>query len=304
MEVWDRLPQLVVYGMISGSVITLGAIGLSLTYSILKFANFAHGDLVTSGAYLTLGFFVAFQTMNFLPGRFGPLSFGPALAVALVLGMAANAALATGVDRLIYHRLRRARPVLLLMVSVGVAFVLRNLILFSAGPDPFYYSRKIQPSLIWWGIRIKVDQLFVLALALLLVFLLHMFLSRTKTGKAMRAMADNPELAQVSGINTERVIAWTWGIGAALAAAGGALVGIENKIVTPEMGWQLLLPLFAAVVLGGIGSPYGAMVGGFTLGLAEEISTAFIPTAYKSAVAFGILVLMLLLRPQGLFGRR
>ena len=120
----------------------------------------------------------------------------------------------------------------------------------------------------------------------------------------MRAMADNPELAQVSGINTELVVAWTWAIGASLAAIAGMLAGIENKMITPELGWQTLLPLFAAIILGGIGSPYGAMVGGMTIGLAEEVSTAFISTSYKPAVAFGVLVLMLLIRPQGLFGRR
>ncbi len=299
---WERLPQLFVYGLVSGSVITLGAIGLSLTYSILRFSNFAHGDLMTSGAYLGLAFLALFSPL--LPGRFGPLSFGPALIPAVACAMAANAALAIGVDRLVFKRLRRAKAVLLLMASVGVAFVLRNLILFSAGPDPLYFSHRIQRALRIGGVRVKADQLFILGTALLFVLLLHLLLRYTKTGKAMRAMADNPELAQVTGIDTERVVAWTWGVGASLAALGGILSGIENKLVTPELGWQTLLPLFAAVVLGGIGSPYGAMVGGMAIGLAEEVSTAFISTAYKPAVAFGLLVVMLLLRPQGLFGRR
>lgn len=299
---WERVPQLVVYGLVSGSVITLGAIGLSLTYSILRFSNFAHGDLMTAGAYLGLAFFTLFSSL--IPGRLGPLSFGPALIPALVCAMALNSALAIGIDRLVYRRLRRAKAVLLLMASVGVAFVLRNLILFSAGADPLYFSHRIQRALKIGGIRVKADQLFIVGLALLAAFGLHLLLRYTKTGKAMRAMADNPELAQVSGIDTERVVAWTWAVGASLAALGGILSGIENKLVTPELGWQTLLPLFAAVILGGIGSPYGAMLGGMTIGLAEEVSTAFISTAYKPAVAFGLLVLMLLLRPQGLFGRK
>lgn len=299
---WERIPQLIVYGLVSGSVITLGAVGLSLTYSILRFSNFAHGDLMTSGAYLGLGFLVLFSPL--LPGRFGPLSFGPALIPAVLCAMAANAALAIGIDRLVYRHLRRAKAVLLLMASVGVAFVLRNLILFSAEADPLYFSHHIQRALRIGGVRVKADQLFILGVAVLAVLFLHVLLRYTKTGKAMRAMADNPELAQVSGINTERVVAWTWAVGAALAALGGILSGIENKLITPELGWQTLLPLFAAVILGGIGSPYGAMLGGMTIGLAEEVSTAFISTAYKPAVAFGILVLMLLVRPQGLLGRR
>ena len=299
---WERIPQLIVYGLVSGSVITLGAVGLSLTYSILRFSNFAHGDLMTSGAYLGLGFLVLFAPL--LPGRFGPLSFGPALIPAVLCAMACNAALAIGIDRLVYRHLRRAKAVLLLMASVGVAFVLRNLILFSAEADPLYFSHHIQRALRIGGIRVKADQLFIVGVAVLAVIGLHVLLRYTKTGKAMRAMADNPELAQVSGINTERVVAWTWAVGAALAALGGILSGIENKLVTPELGWQTLLPLFAAVILGGIGSPYGAMLGGMTIGLAEEVSTAFISTAYKPAVAFGILVAMLLVRPQGLLGRK
>jgi len=299
---WERIPQLLVYGLVSGSVITLGAIGLSLTYSILKFSNFSHGDLVTTGAYLGLAFLGLFSQV--LKGRFGPLSFGPALIPALLCAMAGNAAIAILIDRLVYKRLRRAKAVLLLMASVGMAFVLRNLVLFSAGSDPLYYSHRIQRALLIGGIRVKADQLFILGTAFLFVAFLHVFLRHTKIGKAMRAMADNPELAQVTGINTELVVAWTWAIGASLAALAGMLAGIENKMIIPELGWQMLLPLFAAVILGGIGSPYGAMVGGMTIGLAEEVSTAFISTSYKSAVAFSILVLMLLIRPRGLFGRR
>jgi len=301
---WERLPQLFAYGLVSGSVITLGAIGLSLTHSILRFANFAHGDLMTAGAYIALGFLLVFQRIPALRGHFGRLSFGPAMIPAFLLALLGTGILAIAIDRLVYRRLRRARPVMLLMLSVGVAFVLRNLILFSAGADPYYYSHRIQRAIHILGVRLKVDQVFIIALGFVLVVLLHLFLTRTRIGKAMRAMADNPELAQVTGIDTERVIAWTWGIGAALAAAGGILSGIENKLITPQLGWQALLPLFAAVVLGGIGSPYGAMAGGMLIGITQELSTAFISTAYKPAVAFGILVLMLILRPQGLFGRR
>ena len=152
------------------------------------------------------------------------------------------------------------------------------------------------------GVRIKPDEIFIIALTACLVVALHLFLQRTRTGKAMRAAADNMGLARVCGINTEHIVMWTWAIGAILAASGGIMAGIENKFITPNFGWDMLLPMFAAVILGGVGSPYGALLGGMTIGLSGEISTAFISTAYKPAVAFVILVLMLLLRPRGLLG--
>lgn len=304
MDALARIPQLIVYGVVSGSVITLGAVGLSLSYGILRFGNFAHGDLMTLGAYFALVFLGVMRWVGMPEVPFGPLSFGPAMAVALVGAMGAAGGTAIIIDRLVYRRLRGARAVILLIASVGVTFLLRNLVLFAWGPDACYYTERIQRARLFWGIRIKPDQWFIVATAAVLVLLLHLFLTRTKMGKAMRATADNMELAKVTGIDTERVVRWVWGIGAALAAAGGVLAGIENKVVTPELGWQMLLPMFAAVILGGIGNPYGALAGGMIIGLSEEISTIFISASYKPAVAFGILVLMLILRPHGLFGRR
>ncbi|HEC63375.1 MAG TPA: branched-chain amino acid ABC transporter permease, partial [Candidatus Acetothermia bacterium] len=149
MSAWEQLPQLAVYGVVSGSIITLGAVGLSLTYSILRFSNFSHGDLMTTGAYMGLGFMWLFQGL--LPGQWAPLSFGPALLPALVLAMVGNAGLAVIIDRLVFRRLRRAKPVLLLMAAVGVAFVLRNLVLFGAQSDPLYFSRRIQRALVLGG---------------------------------------------------------------------------------------------------------------------------------------------------------
>ena len=136
-----------------------------------------------------------------------------------------------------------------------------------------------------------------------LVVLLHLFLQRTKMGKAMRATADNMELARVSGIDTERVIIWTWGIGGALVAAGGILYGIDVQL-HPYMGWNFLLPLFAATILGGIGNMYGALVGALVMGVAQQVSTAYLLPTYKPAVAFIVMILILLVRPQGIFGGR
>lgn len=301
----QQLPQLITFGIISGSIITLGAIGLSLTYSILRFANFAHGDMLSLGAYFAFAVLALLKILG-LPDRpLGPLSFGLPMILAFVAALALTAVVSILLDHFLYRRFRfrGARPVILLISSVGVALTLRNLIQIVWGPWPLYYRQGFQVGRVvpFIGVRIKPDQIFIIAVAAVLVVALHLFLQRTKMGKAMRATADNPELARVAGIDTDRVIRWTWGIGAALAAAAGVLLGIDVQL-QPVMGWDMLLPLFAAVILGSIGSPYGAMVGGLIIGLSGEISTAIINPAYKPAVAFIIMVLMLLIKPSGLFG--
>lgn len=306
MNALSRVPQLIVYGLVSGSILSLGGIGLSLTYSILGFSNFAHGDVMALGAYIALAAASLFSRWG-LPNRsLGPLSFGSAFVVALIAAAVLTSTAAVILDRLLYRRLRRAGRITLMISTVGVALGLRNLIQFLWGPQPYYYTTKIQravpiPSL---DIRIKPDEIFIIAVAVLLAVLLHLFLRYTKIGRAMRAMSDNVTLARVSGVNTERVILWTWVIGASLAAVAGVLTGIENKSIMPELGWQMLLSIFAAVILGGIGNPYGAIVGGVVVGISEEVSTAFVSAGYKPAVAFAILILMLLVRPTGILGRR
>ncbi|TKJ45661.1 amino acid ABC transporter permease [Candidatus Aerophobetes bacterium Ae_b3b] len=306
MELLSGIPQLIVYGIISGSIITLGAIGLSLTYRILNFANFSHGDIMSLGAFLALVSLSLLRGLGIPDSPFGPLSFGLPMVLAFFIALSLTALAAIIIDRILYLRLRRTGPIILLIAAVGMAFCLRNIIQFIWGPQPQYYIKAIQiarkiPLL---GIRIKPDEIFIIIVVALLVIGLHFFLQKTKMGKAMRAASDNMELARVSGIDTEKVIMWTWAIAAALAAAGGILVGIEDKFITPDMGWQMLLPIFAAVILGGIGNPYGAMAGGMIIGLSGEISTAFISTAYKPAVAFIIMVIMLIIKPRGLFGTR
>ena len=296
--------QLVIYGLISGSIITLGAIGLSLTYGILGFANFAHGDIMALGSYIAFVFLGLFSQIAVINAPLGPLSFGAGLLIAMIIAMILTAIAAILLDKILYKKLRSSSSITLLIAAVGVSLSLRNLIQFIWGPQPKYYIRDIQLMRKIPGIdaKIKPDQIFIFAVSMLLVLLVHLFLKNTKMGKAMRAASDNMELARITGIDTERVIMWTWGIGSALAAAAGVLMGIENKLIVPSAGWDFLLPLFAAVILGGIGSPYGAMLGGMIIGLSSELSTAFISTSYKPAVAFVILVLMLLVRPRGLLG--
>jgi branched-chain amino acid transport system permease protein/neutral amino acid transport system permease protein len=172
------------------------------------------------------------------------------------------------------------------------------------GPDfEFYYPGRANPVLaLPLNIRVQADKLFILVLAFVLVGMVYFLLERTRMGKAMRATADNVELAQVRGINTERVIAWTWMLGGALAAAGGVMYGLSSQL-RPEMGFWLLLPMFAATIMGGIGNPYGALVGALIIGVTHQVSSAFLDPTYGPAVAFVLMVIVLLVRPQGLFGR-
>jgi branched-subunit amino acid ABC-type transport system permease component len=305
MDILARIPQLLVYGIISGSILSLGGIGVSLTYSILGFANFAHGDIMALGAYITLGLFTLLGGWGLSNTPFAPLSFGLSFILAAILSMGLTGGCMILLDRILFKRLRRSGSIILMMASIGIALGLRNILQFFWGPQPHYYIEGIQvatriPAL---GIRIKPDQVFVICTAILLVVLLHTFLQHTKIGKAMRATADNMDLSRVTGINTDRVILWTWVIGAALATAAGVLAGIENKFITPELGWQMLLSIFASVVLGGLGNIYGAIVGGMVIGISEEISTAFVSTGYKPAIAFIIMVVMLLVKPSGLLGK-
>ena len=280
--------QLTIYGIVAGSIFSLGAIGLSLVYGILRFPHFAHGDLITLGAYFTL-----------LPVSI----LGAPPELSFFFGVAATMAVAVAIDQVLYRRLRKVAPVILLIASVGVALILRSLIQLLWGPGNQYYSQGIEMPWRLSGVNIKPDHLLIVAGAVILVVLLHLFLQKTKTGKAMRAMSDNADLAQVTGIEVNKVIIWTWVIGGGMAAAAGIFLGLDTRL-HPVMGWRILLPVFAAAILGGIGRPYGAIVGGLIIGLAQEYSTVFLSPPYKPAVAFALMVVMLIFKPTGLFAGR
>ncbi len=283
---FQEFVQLVAYGIVLGSILSLGAIGLSLLFGILRFAHFAHGDVMTVGAYMALAFVAG---------------LGLPLWAAFGLAIVGGAGLAIVIDQLVYRRLRRTAPVILLIASVGVALILRSLVQFIWGPDTQVFSQELEMPLRIAGIRLKPSQLNIVVGTIVLVVLLHLFLQRTRMGKAMRAMADNPDLARVVGIDTERVVVATWIIGAAFAVSAGIFLGVDTRL-QPTMGWHVLLPIFAATILGGIGKPYGAIVGGMVVGIASELSTAAFPSVYKPAVAFALMVAMLIVRPTGLFG--
>ncbi len=299
------MANLVVSGIILGSIITLGAVGLTLLYGIVNFGNFAHGDMMTLGAYIALLMTATiFPALGLVDTPIGPLSFGWVMLVSFLPAMGVTGLAAIAADRLVYRRLRerRVRPIMLAIAALAVAFVMRSVIYILWGADFHFYSQGLRTT---WklplGITLRPDQVVVLVVAWAMVVGLYTFLQRTKTGKALRALADNPDLARVSGIATERMITLTWFIGGAMAAAAGILLGIDSQ-VRPEMGWLMLLPLFAAVILGGIGNAYGALAGGLILGVVQQVSTAFMSPSYKPAVAFIIMILVLLVRPQGIFG--
>ena len=298
--------ELTVYGIVFGSIISLGAIGLTLVYGIIRFANFAHGDLMSAGAYVAL--FMVTGVLGWLgvpDTNFGMLSFGWRMLIAFPVAMLVVACVAIALDRILYRKLRekKSHAVILCMSSLGAAFILRMLILIFWGADSlFYRPGLLRPAIEFpFGVKIRPDQILILFVVFALVVLLHLYLQKTKMGKAMRATADNMELALVSGIDTERVIILTWGVGGALAAAGGILYGIDVQL-HPYMGWNFLIPLFAATILGTIGNVYGALVGGLVIGIAEQVSTAFLLPTYKPAVAFVLMILILLVRPKGIFG--
>lgn len=300
--------QILADGLIIGSVVAMGAIGLSMTLSIVRFSNFSHGELLGWGAYFAL---VASLALNAASGSFaapvGPFSFGWGLLLALLLACAMTALLALGLDSLLFKRLRKQGSITLVIASFGAALALRNLLLFWQGGIPRYYTENLQiavpllPRSVMGGLRVTPDQFFVLAMALATVTGLHLFLKRSTLGRSMRATALNPALARVTGIDPERILRATWLMGGVLAAIAGVFAGLTVQL-RPTMGVDLLLPLFAAVILGGIGSVWGAVLGGFIVGLAESASVTLVGAEYRSAAAFAVLIAILMVRPRGLFG--
>lgn len=280
--------QLIVYGVVLGGILTLGAVGASLLYSILRFSNFAHGDLMTFGAYC------AYATVA---------GFGLPIWASIPVGILGGALAAVLADRLVYRRLRRTQPVILVIASFGMALIIRSLVMLIWGVQDHSYVKGIQIPMRLGDIVIRPDHLFILAGCVVLVIGLHLFLTRTRMGKAMRALSDNMDLARVTGIDTERVILWTWVIGGGLAGAAGVFLALDTRL-TPMMGWGVLLPIFAGAILGGYGRVYGAILGGMVIGIASELSTAVIEPAYKPAVAFAIMIAMLVVKPAGLLGKR
>jgi neutral amino acid transport system permease protein len=278
--------QLLVNGIAVGSILALAAIGLTLTYGILNLSNFAHGDFMTLGAYLT---WLANDS-------------GLNIWLAMVLGAIGTIIAMLIAEYLLWKpmRDRRANATTLIIISIGLALFVRNGILLLYGGSNQLYLLPVVRALEFGDLRIAYYRLVVVILAIAAIIALHLILQNTKIGKAMRAVADNIDLARVSGINVERVVLWTWIITGTLTAFAGGMYGLIAA-VRPTMGWFLILPMFASVILGGIGNPYGAIVGALIIGIAQELSVPLLGSEYKLGVALAIMVLILLVRPQGLF---
>jgi branched-chain amino acid transport system permease protein len=314
-------------GLAYGSQLALGALGVTLVYSILRFSNFAHGDTMAFGTMVTILLTWAFQANGI---GLGPL---PTALLALPFGVAATAAFALGTDRVIYrfYRRQKASPTIVVIVSLGVMFVMNGIVRliigvdeqnftdgarFLVNPQDFKAATGLAEPL-----AIKTTQVVTVATAVVVVAVLFWFLQKTRTGKSMRAFSDNEDLALLSGINPDRVVAVTWIIAAGIATIAGVLYGLD-KSFKPFTYFQLLLPIFAAAIVGGLGSPLGAIAGGFVIAFSEvmvtnawkKIATYLLPdsmapdsllqlvsTDYKFAVSFTILIIVLLFMPTGLF---
>ncbi len=283
-------------GLTIGCIYALGAVGISMIFGILRFAHFAHGDLMTIGGYgvLTAIWLLPLDPLLLLP-------FGIALAVVSALL----------VDRLFYKPLRQLPTIYTVISSFGVALIFRALAQLVWNSENQVFVSGIRPPLVLFDtFRISALHAKVIVITVAIAIALHFFLSRSQLGRSMRAVSDEPELAAVAGLDTDKIIRWAWIIGAALAAVAGVFAGL-NTSMHPNLGWNLLLPMFAAAILGGIGKPIGAIAGGLIIGIAEESATypwissePLISPSYKSAVAFFIMVALLIFLPRGLFKGR
>ena len=276
-------------GLSLGSVYALGAVGLTLVYGILKLVNFAHGDFLTFGAYMA---FLVSVTWD------APLLLG------IVFAIVATAALGVAFERIMWGpmRARKAGLLQLLLMSIGLAFLLQNTIQFIWGTQIRDLDVNVTDTVEFLGLRIGRTDLLVIVIGFVTLLAIGAMLKYTLLGKRMRALSDNFDLAETSGVDTSRVVLYTWVFAGGLAGLAGVLAGAVTT-VKPQMGFELLLPIFAAVILGGIGDAFGALAGGIVLGLVIEWSTLVIEPRWKIAVGFAVLILVLFIRPQGIFGR-
>ncbi len=314
-------------GIAYGSQLALGALGVTLVYGILRFSNFAHGDSMAFGAMVTILVTWWFQSLGV---SIAPL---PTALLALPFGIIATAALLLATDRVVYRFYRRvkAKPVVLVMASLGVMFIMNGLVRLIIGPDDQRFADgarfivKARDFKAWSGLSeglaLRSSQAITLVTAIVVVAALFWFLNKTRTGKSMRAFSDNEDLALLSGINPERVVMYTWLIVSVLVSVAGVLYGLD-KSFKPFTYFQLLLPIFASAIVGGLGNPLGAIAGGFVIAFSEVTVTyawkkvvaylapgdwapeglvQLLSTDYKFAVSFAILVVVLLIKPTGLF---
>ncbi len=287
--------QQLVNGLSLGSIYALIALGYTMVYGVLRLINFAHGDVYMVGAYV--GYYLSRRLKGDEPSLVGAL-------VVMLGAMLACAVLGVIIERFAYRPVRRAARLTLLITAIGVSLFLENGAQLVFGADPkFFPSLAPRTDFIVGGVRLTSEQLTVIAVSFLLMILLRFFILKTRTGKAMRAVSFNLDAAKLMGISTDRIIAITFALGSALAAAAGVLIGMQIPKIDPLMGIIYGLKAFVAAVLGGIGNIPGAVIGGLLIGTSEVMVVGYLSSTFRDAIAFGILIVVLLLRPQGIFGR-
>jgi len=299
--------QVVINSIVRASELTLLSLGLTIVYDILKFANFAHTEFAVVGVYLAF---------------FLNVTLGLHIIPAVIIASFVTGAFSILIDRAVFKKMRSSSGIIIMVTSLGLAIALRNTIRAIWGADAQNYSVPLQTPIITEYFRITPLQIWIVVIGLSAMFAFHLLLHHTKLGKAMRASSDNPELAQASGIATEKIITRVWFIAITFASIGGILIGLETYIL-PYMGFAIIVPVFCATIMGGIGNPYGAMIGALVLGFAENFGLyinfgkiinlggilsfskeLLIPTGYKPAISFIILILVLLIRPRGILGKK
>jgi branched-chain amino acid transport system permease protein len=279
--------QAAVDGVVIGSMIALAALGLTFIWAVEGFTNIAQGDTLTLAAYVTLGF---------------SAGIGLPLIAAAIVGVAVTVIAVLVTQQIVYRRLSAAPRVTLLVSSIGIALLYRGIVSLIWGTSLQGFALPAQRAISFGLFRVTPLDIAIVGTVVVLLLIVYVALFRTRTGTEMRAVADLPDLARVSGIDTGKVLAITWALSGTVTAVGGILLG--SKIgLTPLLGWSFLLAAFAATVLGSVGNPIGAVIGGIVLGITIELSAAFISATWKEAIAFLILAALLMFRPRGLFAR-
>ncbi|MBN2850097.1 MAG: branched-chain amino acid ABC transporter permease [Erysipelotrichaceae bacterium] len=282
--------QQIINGLSLGSIYALIALGYTMVYGIIKLINFAHGDMYMLGAYIG---FVAVTVMK--------LNF----VFALVITMVATGLIGILIERIAYRPLRKSTRVVALITAIGVSFLLQNSVAKIMGVSIKGFPQDILPVQTWniGGVVLNFKQVIIFATSIFLMVLLTIIVQKTKLGRAMRAVAVDADAARLMGINVDNIISMTFAIGTSLAAAAGILVGVYYNSIDPMMGVAPGLKAFVAAVFGGIGIIPGAMIGGFSIGITEVLISGYGSSMYKDAIVYGILILVLLLKPSGLLGK-
>lgn len=299
--------QVLINSIVRASELALLSLGLTIVYDILRFANFAHTEYAVIGVYLAL----------FLNVTLGFHILPAALIASVMTGL-----FSILIDKAVFKKLRGYSGIIIMVTSLGLAIAFRNTIRAIWGADAQNYAVALQKPIVTEYFRITPLQIWIILIGLSTMVIFHLLLHHTTLGKAMRASSDNPELSQASGIDIEKIITWVWFIAITFASLGGILIGMETYIL-PYMGFAIIVPVFCVTIMGGIGNPYGAMLGALVLGFAENVGLyinfgkilnlggmlnfskdVFIPTGYKPAISFVILILVLLIRPRGILGKK